>query len=461
MHSRSDQVQAHRFMSHRLESALVMAEPDAPEPPLRRTSVGISLGVAIAVLVALGFGAFGYVVNSGKSQAWRSGGALVLEKETGTRYILVDGELRPVLNEASARLLLGAGYQVASVKKKSLSGYVHGLPIGIVGAPDALPSESALDATTWMVCEAAGVLTLRLGAGANLGPVAPMPADRGRLVAVGDVSYLLWQGMRFELTAPWVAGALGLDADTTVEVSASLVNTMPAGPPMGSIAVPGRGDEGPELDGRPTVVGQLFVVHTPGGADRFFQLQRAGLQPLTETEAALVLGDPATRGAYPDGSPTARDLTAAARADMTKLRATPQSAIFPTKPPAVLADGMPCVGVLLGTGTTPATAALVRSAVPDGREVPDAAGVVRDGRVADLIGAMPGSGALVRSSPSGASIGASFFLVTEAGVKYPLADADTVSALGYQPESASGATPALLALLPTGPVLRPLKDGGA
>src|SRR4051812_29963317 len=140
MHSRSDQVQAHRFLSNRLVSALVLAEPDASEPPLRRTSAGLAIGIAIAVLLALGFAAFGFTVNSGKAQKWRSGGALVLEKETGTRYVLVDGELRPVLNEASARLLLGADYEIESVRKKTLADYVHGLPVGIVGAPDALPA---------------------------------------------------------------------------------------------------------------------------------------------------------------------------------------------------------------------------------------------------------------------------------------------------------------------------------
>ncbi|WP_240746904.1 type VII secretion protein EccB [Cryptosporangium phraense] len=461
MHSRSDQVQAHRFLSNRLVSALVLAEPDAAEPPLRRTSVGLLIGIAIAVLVALGFAAFGFVANSGKAQKWRSGGAVVLEKETGTRYVLVDGELRPVLNEASARLLLGADYQVESVKKKTLAGYVHGLPVGIVGAPDALPSPSGLNANVWMVCEAGDVLALRLGAGNDLGSdVRPMPADRGELVRVGNADYLLWRDHRYELGAPWVAGALGFDSASAVDVSSSLLNTLTAGPALITAAMPGRGEPGPDLDGQQTIVGQLFVVHTPGSADRFYQLFRDGLRPLTATEAALVLGDPATRGAYPDEPPTARILTTAALTGAKKVPASAESTVFPPKPPAMVGEMLPCVGIALGSGTTGSAALLVETSQFEARGVPEAPGVTRDGRVADRIGAMPNSGALVRSSPTGASLGAAFFLVTEAGVKYPVADADTVTALGYDPAAATGVPPALLALLPTGPVLRPLADGG-
>lgn len=461
MHSRSDQVQAHRFMSNRLVSALVLAEPDAAEPPLRRTSVGLTAGIAIAVLLALGFAAFGYTVNSGTAQKWRSGGALVLEKETGTRYVLVDGELRPVLNEASARLLLGADFEVESVRKKSLSDYVHGLPVGIVGAPDALPSSSGLDADVWMVCDTGGVVTLRLGSGADLGSdVQPVPEDRGVVVRSGDVDYLLWKDHRFPLGASWVAGALGMDTGSAVAVNSSLLDTLTAGPALTAAAVPGAGTNGPDLDGQKTRVGQLFVLRTPGGADRFYQLRQDGLRPLTETEAALALGDPATRASYPDGLPVARLLSAAAMTAAKKAPASAESALFPPKPPAVDGKTMPCVGVTLGSGTSVAAAVLVETSRLEGRLVPEAPGVTRDSRAADRIGALPGSGALVRPSPTGAALGTSFFLVTEAGVKYPVATADTVTALGYDPAAANGVPPALLALLPTGPVLRPLTGGG-
>src|SRR5204862_174540 len=80
------------------------------------------------------FGMLG-VVSPGGSTAWREPGAIIVEKETGSRFLLVDGVLRPVLNLASARLLAGAEAPVRSVSGKSLAGVPHGAAVGIPGAP--------------------------------------------------------------------------------------------------------------------------------------------------------------------------------------------------------------------------------------------------------------------------------------------------------------------------------------
>ncbi len=40
MRSKRDQVQAHTFMMGRLTSGMLLADPDAPESPLGRTSRG-------------------------------------------------------------------------------------------------------------------------------------------------------------------------------------------------------------------------------------------------------------------------------------------------------------------------------------------------------------------------------------------------------------------------------------
>ncbi|MEU3560566.1 type VII secretion protein EccB, partial [Kitasatospora sp. NPDC006786] len=82
--------------------------------------------------------------------------------------------------------------------------------------------------------------------------------------------------------------------------------------------------------------------------------------------------------------------------------------------------------------------------------------------VADRIAVRPGRGALVRAL-SGAGAGGTEYLVTEAGVRYPLPSAAVVKQLGY-----GGATPvavpaAVVALLPAGPSLDPaaLADAAA
>lgn len=461
MHTRSDQVQAHRFLSERLIAALVLAEPDAAEHPLRRTSFGLAIGLLIAALIAACVGVVGLFFPSGGSKAWRAGTSLVLEEETGTRYVFAQGQLHPVLNEASASLLLGAGYQVDSVSRDVLREFVHGTPVGIVGAPDALPGKKDLAADNWVVCSDANGLSVRLGADRNVGKdTQPIPNGSGLVVRAGSRTYLIWHDRRFLLNAPWVAGALGLEVGTAPTVRMSWLNTVAAGPNFGRIEVDERGTSGPVLDGKQTLLGQLFVVRTPGTPDRYFLLEAGGLRRVSETGVALVLGDPVTREAYPNSSPTVLPLTAAALTETTVLPADAASGRWPQRPPTGVTDTVPCVEIELGTAGEPATTQLVHTAVGAARPVADAPGVTRDSRVADRISAVPGSGALVRSAPDGSAYGSAFFLITEAGVKYPLASARTAEALGYSPQRASGVPPALLALLPTGPALRPLSAGG-
>ncbi|MFB9840700.1 type VII secretion protein EccB, partial [Actinoallomurus acaciae] len=101
MHNRRDQVHAHGFMVGRLVSALLRAEPDMAVPPLRRSWSGLIIGAIVAAL-AVGGVAVLAVISPGGASAWRKPGTLILDKDTGTRFVLAGGRLRPVLNYASA-----------------------------------------------------------------------------------------------------------------------------------------------------------------------------------------------------------------------------------------------------------------------------------------------------------------------------------------------------------------------
>jgi hypothetical protein len=94
---------------------------------------------------------FGFV-SPGGQKAWKEPGTLILEKESGARYVFLDGELRPVLNQASGRLILGDDLHVRSVSRHSMAGVPHGLPVGILGAPDFLPDAKRLNGKQWQVC---------------------------------------------------------------------------------------------------------------------------------------------------------------------------------------------------------------------------------------------------------------------------------------------------------------------
>ena len=68
---------------------------------------------------------------------------------------------------------------------------------------------------------------------------------------------------------------------------------------------------------------------------------------------------------------------------------------------------------------------------------------------------------LARTLPAPGVYGAGLYLVTDDGAKYPVAGEAAAGALGL-PVSAAVPVPAdLLALLPTGPVLQRIGEGGA
>ena len=96
MQNRRDQVQAHSFVVGRLVSAMLRAEPDSPFTPQRRFSIGWVCGLIVAAC-----GVYGVIVPGGNT-SWQEPGVLIVEKETGNRYVYVGEQLRPVANYTSA-----------------------------------------------------------------------------------------------------------------------------------------------------------------------------------------------------------------------------------------------------------------------------------------------------------------------------------------------------------------------
>ncbi|MFF5159753.1 type VII secretion protein EccB [Streptomyces sp. NPDC000348] len=473
MHSKRDQVQAHLFIMGRLASAMLRSEPDAPESPLGRTNRGAAIGVIIAVLVCAGAFVFG-LIKPGGNDSWRSGENLIVDKQTGARYLYLDGRLRPVRNYASARLVTGGAVGVTTVGTSSLAGTPHGTPVGIPDGPEALPGTGDLDRTPWLVCS--GVLPRTTGVVTAtttlaLGAEAPQDVSGGRqlgenegvLVAGPDkATYLLWQGSRLRLDErAKAAEALGYGDVTPRPVSAAFLDSFPLGPDLAPAEVPGRGAEGPELAGRSTRIGQLFKVDVPGSAARYHLLTRKGLVPLTDTGATLLLGDPLTREkAYGGGAATVATLGADTLAGHLAPDAqSSEQAKLPAKPPTavtVATGSVACAevdsadsGVRVGTSVLPVSA-LPQAVQPPAPEVEPGCLKV------DSIAVRAGKGALVRAlSASGSALGDTTYLVTDEGVKYRLLSQEAVKALGYEGVEARTMPSPMLAMLPSGPDLTP------
>lgn len=475
MQTRRDQVQAHLFVMGRLASAMLRADPDEPESPLGRTNRGAAIGVVIAVFVCAGAFVFG-LLRPGGNDSWRSGENLIVDKQTGARYLYLDGRLRPVRNYASAQLLARGGLGVKTVGTSSLAGTPHGAPVGIPDGPEALPRPSDLDREPWLVCSGTqlrttGVVTatttLAIGADSveDLSGGRRLGMRNGLLVSGPDKTlYLLWQGSRLRLDERAnAAKALGYGSVSARPVEAALLNAFPQGPDLAPIDVPGRGENGPSLGGRSTRIGQLFRVDVPGSAAQYHVLSRDGLVPLTATEAALLMGDPRTREmAYEGRSVTVATLgadTLTERLAPNPDALTAETKRLPEEPPkAVTADGdsVVCADVAsedgrvrVGVSVLPATA------LPEPAQAPGP-GVVPGCVAVDAVAVRAGKGALVRAlSASGSALGDTTYLVTDEGVKYRLQSQEGLAALGYGEIEAQAMPAPMLAMLPSGPDLTP------
>ncbi|GAA3014344.1 type VII secretion protein EccB [Actinokineospora diospyrosa] len=440
MYSRRDQVQAHSFLVGRLVSAVLRVDPDALDRPLRRTVVGLFGGTAVAGLVVVVVLVIGLLSPGGKD-TWREPGALIVDEDTGSRYLMHEGKLRPVLNYASARLLLGANPKVATVATADLAGVPQGGPVGIMGAPDTLPGAGG-PPRAWTVC----AMSTPDGPGVTLAVTADgqsIPATDGALLvrAPNGATHLAWRDRRMRVTATWVPTALGLDPGSAVPVTESWLNALPAGPDLGSPKVE-RGGEGQVIAGKTTTIGQLLQVPEAVVGDRFYLVQRGGLLPVSATVAALLVADPAS-------TEPPRQVTASALAAATMLP-TPdwQNALPAELPePMEMGNGTPCVR------WAGEKAEVVVAPRRDGEPDPAVQGAGRDNRTADRVQVAPGAGLLVRTRPAPGVPGAGMYLVTDAGTKFPVASGDAAAALGQPADSAAQVPADLLALLPTGPVL--------
>jgi type VII secretion protein EccB len=469
MQTKRDQLQAHNFVVGRLRSALLRGDADALETPTRRFSVAAFAGAMIAVLLVAGCGVLG-LLFPGASSAWQEPGTIVVEKESATRYLFIGGALRPVVNFASARLLVGADAEIVSVSRKSLRGVPHGLPIGIPGAPDALPEPAKLADAPWLVCSAQSadasgrrrpLVTLVLGKGL---PVVPLGTGSAAPVRTPDGTvYVAWGDRRMRVADRAALVALGYAGVQPIPVGAAWVNALPQGPDLRPPEVADRGANGPALGGRPTLVGQVFVVETTSGDRDFYLALRDGMAPVPETLAALVLADPASSAAYPGARVRPIEVGADAVVAARRAGRSFDASGYPPAPPtpfatAELGSGSVCVRLAFKAGGELSVEVVASQLAPPtrGADGPDA---VADPRAANRVVVAPGAGVLARAQLAPGVPGQALYLITDVGLKYPLASVEVAEKLGYAGVAPVEVPALLLALVPTGPALSPDRAG--
>ncbi|HEY3505161.1 MAG TPA: type VII secretion protein EccB [Actinocatenispora sp.] len=457
MRSRREQIRAYRFVTRRIVTALLGGDPDSADPPMRRAGLTTFASAMIAALVLAAFGVYG-LVHPGGNTSWRQGGSLIVEKDTGTRFVYSGGRLHPVLNYASARLVLPAGASVVSVAADSLAGVPRGRPIGIPNAPDALPAPGALTGLPWSVCTAQPVSSVArtpiatVGVGRTFRSAADL-ADRGLLVKAGDGdTYLLWQGERLRIPTGAAMASLSWSNEPVLTVAPAFLNAVRGGPDLAPPKIDGAGQQGAKIGDSVGTIGTPYQMRTPSGSLQYYVLMPDGLAPTYEVTADLLQGETGTDD-FERITPVEYDRAPKSTANM-------KFADVPDHAPALLgrlSDTSDLALCASFRGGRYSTVEVYRSAPRELNTRPEAAGGTDEvgGLTAGAVLVPGGGGALVRATAAPGVPTGTTYLVTDQGIRYGVPTADALKALGYGAVKPVLVPGDLLDLVPAGPVLDP------
>ena len=285
MANKKDLQDAQNYSRARLVTAFVSGMPDGKELTPRRglAPVVVSVGLtAILVLVSVFYG----IISPGLPADWDNN-KLIVGKDTASRFISIDGVLHPVINTASARLLIPSDeYEVITVDDAELEGIPVGSSVGIVGAPDILPNRDRLASSYLVSCLDAehrstdNLLT-------NDDVVDKASADMAVLVDVDGEGYLIVDGRRHRLPQDAllrdavlrILGVGQLTLDNAPQAPVQWLNLFAAGSDLGTLDVPGRGGTVTVGDASYTV-GSL-IADPSNDSTRYVVLNDGTLAPLS------------------------------------------------------------------------------------------------------------------------------------------------------------------------------------
>ncbi|SCL72201.1 type VII secretion protein EccB [Micromonospora citrea] len=452
MPSRQDQLHSYQFTVQRAVAALVMRETDPAQSPFRRLAGAALASVLVAAIGLGGFALYGLFAGGGKT--WRDPGAVIVEKESGARFVYREQKLHPVLNYASALLIIGADRpKTVLVSRRAIDGVPRGLPLGIADAPDSLPARGRLSTAPWTVCSVASPgedrsaprSALLIGAAGTGGRA--LGEDALLLRDPDGGLHLVWHQRRHLLRDPnRVLAALAATRARAVPVAPALLNSLPAGADLAPLALPGEGEPSARVDR--ARIGDVYLVRNSGGGRQYAVALRDGLAGITELQAGLLLArtgqgepEPITLGRF------------AALPKLPDLAPTGPTAP-PTAPPRLAAPEGAALCVRVGDDGA--------SEVTLGVRLPDLAAAPRtapsstgDGVRADHVVVEPGRGAVVESVAAPDASGGAISVVTDLGRRYVLASGEVLGMLGYRDVRPVRLPASLVSLVPAGATLDP------
>ncbi|OBA78585.1 type VII secretion protein EccB [Mycobacterium sp. 1164966.3] len=465
------QVNGYRFLTRRLEHALIRADSRMIHDPMRGQIRSLLVGLVIAVLVTGACGVLAFFKPSpsiGNAQ-------ILLSTSNGGLYVRIGDRLHPVLNLASARLITGKPDTPKPVSDKWLNQLPRGPMVGIVGAPNSIRGGADMRMSAWTVCDTiatpdvtkstgvASVQTTVIAGDLTLGDDIRRASPAQMLLVIsGDAVYLIFDGVRAQIDPheSAVINALHLRNAQIRPISGSLLNAFPLVPPIRSVMIPNAGSA---IPGSPLFVGSIVKTVDSRGEQLYVVLPN-GLQPVSSAAADII------RYSNPNeiASQGAREVPPALVSQIPIVHTLPVDH-YPSVSPQVVntePDRVVCMAWERANSAAQATVRLLvghRLPIPDGAQPVGLATADGNGPGVDSVYLKPGTGEYVQATGGNADSRAmgQLFYVSDAGVRYHIKDPPTAAALGvtgvHDPR-VEGDVPQLapwpvVSLLPAGPEL--------
>jgi type VII secretion protein EccB len=293
------QISGWRFLIRRISNGVALRDTRMLTDPLRRQGRALSVGLMLGVVMLAG--AF---ILSILKPAGASGNQVILaERSSNALYVKVNDELHPVLNLASARLIVGKPDAPTVVKSAEIDKFPLGNTLGILNAPTRMQQNPARDAR-WMLCDnvAAGPETgTTITSGDPVpGPGHATPLSGNTAILATDrtdgSTWLIWDGKRsaIDLNNAAATAAVGINVDTPSPrpINPALLNLIPQSPPLVVPFIANAGDPPrfawPVAGAPAPLIGSVVVDHDENNQLRYYVVGAEGMQPISPVIAAIL-----------------------------------------------------------------------------------------------------------------------------------------------------------------------------
>ncbi|MFE4871200.1 type VII secretion protein EccB [Streptomyces sp. NPDC056682] len=453
MASRRDELNAYTFAKRRTLASFIQPSPTGSEEGAPRPLRAVLPGSIAAVVLLAAFGAWGMFKPTAPPGWDTPGEKVIIASKSTTRYVVLttDGkkELHPVLNMASAKLLLDpAKGQVVNVDESVLDkgSLPHGATLGIPYAPDRLPTpEEAGSAKRWAVCERPA------DGGRAIQKAAFVLADRDKSrtdgserLTGGELMYVVGpdnktryvvdaQGTKYQVGSEELLLRALVGAGREPErVSKEWLETLRSGDPVAFPKVEGKIGSPAEVPGTlaPEANRIGMVLKAPNGAGtQYYLVQRGKVSPVSDFTANLLLYSRDLRGLMTTGH-AAETNAAAFTPEVTDFEAKKN---WPRQMPVAVNDA----GTANGSRNTVCN--VLRDVNKDNGETTMSTWAGTDFPAPLPTGSSsayvtPGSGQLFRQIQGSETKAGGVFLVTDTGLRYAMQSnsdsADGDSAMG-------------------------------